>query len=110
MFRLSTVEKYAQPEVVEFWREFSLQGLQVCEEEMLARYAPPPARVLDLGCGSGRAGLALTPRGYQVTGLDLSWQMLAAARELSAAGCLLQADLKAIPCADESYDVALVLI
>lgn len=115
MARLNTIAKYAQPEVVEFWREFSKQGLQRCEDEMLARYAPtPPARVLDLGCGAGRAGLALTPRGYTVTGLDLAREMLEAARELvmeeEQTPRLAQADLRAIPCANASFDLALIFI
>jgi SAM-dependent methyltransferase len=104
-------EKYAQPAVVKFWQEFARQGLQVCEQEMLARYAPPPpARVLDLGCGSGRAGMALTARGYNVMGLDLSWKMLAAARELAEHAQLVQADLQKIPHAPASFEIALILI
>ena len=114
MSRLSAVEKYAQPAVVEFWRRLSEQGLQACEEKMLARYAPPPARVLDLGCGAGRAGLALTPQGYQVTGIDLVWEMVRAAHDLheraQLAPRLAQADIRAIPCADARYDAALIFI
>jgi SAM-dependent methyltransferase len=114
MSRLSVAEKYRQPEVVDFWRQFSAQGLQACEEAMLARYAPAAGDVLDLGCGSGRAGLALEPRGYRVTGLDLSWAMLQSAGDLQRARRLeprlLQADLRAIPCAGAGYDLALALI
>jgi SAM-dependent methyltransferase len=81
---------------------------------MLTRYAPPPATVLDLGCGSGRAGLALAPQGYEVTGLDITWPMVAAARALYLqAGLqpdLLQADMRTLPCQAASYDVALILI
>ncbi len=112
--RLSTIEKYAQPEVIEFWRRFSQQGLQKCESEMLARYAPPPARVIDLGCGAGRVGLALKNSGYAVTGLDLVWPMIHTARDLYAenhiAPNLLQADIRSTPCADDQYDVALIFI
>lgn len=114
MSLLNVREKYRQPEVVEFWRRFSTQGLQACEEVMLARYAPAPARILDLGCGSGRAGLALEPRGYRVTGLDLTWEMLFVALELykqqGLEPRLVQADLRAIPTVGASYDVALVFI
>jgi SAM-dependent methyltransferase len=31
---------------------------------------PPPARVLDVGCGEGKLALALAARGYEVTGID----------------------------------------
>ena len=40
----------------------------------------PPCDVLDLGCGDGRHSLELTRRGYRVTGLDLSEELLGRAR------------------------------
>jgi SAM-dependent methyltransferase len=111
---VSTIEKYAQPEVVEFWRQFSQQGLQKCEAEMLARYAPSPARVIDLGCGAGRVGIALKDSEYEVTGLDLVWPMIRTARDLYAENNLplrlIQGDIRSIPCANEQYAVALIFI
>jgi glycine/sarcosine N-methyltransferase len=41
---------------------------------------PPPARVVDLACGSGGYALALAEAGFEVTGIDLSEAMIAAAR------------------------------
>lgn len=41
---------------------------------------PPGARVLDLCCGPGLFVVPLAERGYEVTGVDLSPSMLAAAR------------------------------
>jgi len=37
--------------------------------------------ILDVGCGTGRHALELTRRGFRVCGLDLSAEMLAAARK-----------------------------
>jgi hypothetical protein len=99
--------------------------LQAGEAEMVRRYAPPgrsaPDRhdfalieVIDLGCGGGRAGLALAPEGYRVTGLDITWEMTQTTRQAYLAHHLppdvLQADIQAIPCAAGSYDVALIFI
>ena len=44
----------------------------------------PPCDVLDLGCGDGRHSLELTRRGYRVTGLDLSGELLERARRRTA--------------------------
>src|SRR5689334_14916512 len=41
---------------------------------------PPPARLLDVPCGGGRHSLALARLGYDMTGVDLSTDFLAAAR------------------------------
>jgi SAM-dependent methyltransferase len=42
------------------------------------------ARILDLGCGTGRHAVELARRGYQVVGIDLSPGQLARAREKAA--------------------------
>lgn len=48
---------------------------------------PPESSILDVGCGTGRHSIELSRRGYSVTGLDLSREMLArAAAAAEAAG------------------------
>jgi hypothetical protein len=90
--------------------------LQAGEWEMLRRYAPVEHywNVIDLGCGGGRAGLALAPAGYRVTGLDITWEMTQTTREAYLAYNLppdvLQADILNLPCVAGSYDVALIFI
>jgi SAM-dependent methyltransferase len=51
--------------------------------------------ILDLGCGSGGHAVPLAERGYLVTGVDLSAEMLAAARQKTNSGNpdYLQSDL-----------------
>ncbi len=41
----------------------------------------PGAKILDLGCGTGRHSVELAKRGYAVTGVDLSEGMLAEAKK-----------------------------
>jgi len=42
---------------------------------------PPGSAILDVGCGTGRHTIELAKRGYAMTGLDLSSEMLAQAKE-----------------------------
>lgn len=44
------------------------------------------ARILDLCCGFGRHSLALTERGFRVFGMDLSFDLLRASRDLASDG------------------------
>lgn len=43
--------------------------------------APPPKRLVEFGCGTGWLSLFLATRGYAVTGIDISPEAIAAARE-----------------------------
>lgn len=63
-------------------------------------------RVLDAGCGSGTLAAELVARGATVTGIDLSENLLAIARD-RVAGEFRQHDLsRPLPFADNSFDLA----
>ena len=51
------------------------------EDVMSLLTAKPGARVVDLGCGNGALTRKLADRGYYVTGVDASPEMIALARE-----------------------------
>lgn len=70
-------------------------------------------RVLDAGCGDGAYSLAAAERGARVTGVDLSDEMLAAARERSAERGFTvnwkQGNILALPFPDSSFDLAVAI-
>lgn len=70
------------------------------------------ARIIDVGCGTGRHSLELARRGYPVVGIDLSESLLHKAREKAAGSGLnvsfLHHDARQLPFHDE-FDVAIML-
>lgn len=76
------------------WMDRSLAALR--------RILPPPARILDLGCGPGRDAAFLREAGYRVVGLDATAAMLRLAARSGAD--LIRADSRALPLADGALD------
>ncbi len=50
---------------------------ELVARQLTAELRPPPVRIIDLGCGQGTQALALARRGYEVTGVDASAELLA---------------------------------
>lgn len=82
----------------DIWEEFFDAHAPVYEENVFTKNTarevdflieellpPPGGSILDVGCGTGRHAVALAGRGYAVTGLDLSSEMLAKAADAAGA-------------------------
>ncbi|TFV91261.1 class I SAM-dependent methyltransferase [Blastococcus sp. CT_GayMR16] len=71
----------------------------------------PPARIIDVGCGTGSLAVLLARAGHRVSGVDTSGQMLGVARaKAAAAGVrldLARGDAASPPFAPESMDAVL---
>jgi SAM-dependent methyltransferase len=69
----------------------------------------PGQRLLDVGCGTGVVAITAARRGAVVTGLDLTPELLARAREHAAAGKVTitwkEGDVESLPFEDGSFDV-----
>ncbi len=79
MASIGEIPRWDTPEAVAgFVRAPANATLLRFAEAERARAARP--RALDLGCGAGRNAIPLARQGWVVTGVDLSWPMLRAAR------------------------------
>ena len=63
-------------------------------ETLVLQYLPDKARILDLCCGTGQLAQVLIARGYRVTGIDGSEEMLRFARENAPTGRFVMADAR----------------
>jgi SAM-dependent methyltransferase len=80
-----------------------VHGEATCVEAM----RPPPARVLDAGCGTGRVAARLAERGYDVVGVDVDPAMLDVARADAPDLDWRQADLSDFDLG-ETFDVVVL--
>ena len=72
------------------WRKRALRGIQ--------------GNVLDVACGTGDMAVSLVERGCTVTGIDLSEEMLAIARQKAPMVTFMIADAEHLPFPDASFD------
>ena len=81
-------------------------------EKTVAGYFPAGAKILDIGCGLGREAFALSDMGYDVTGVDISKEVITQVKQLAAAKGynipFFDYDGKSLPFPDESFDVVLI--
>ncbi|HEY9089062.1 MAG TPA: methyltransferase domain-containing protein [Anaerolineaceae bacterium] len=75
------------------WGGFSQMVLPLLDQMILGDL-PAGARVLDVACGTGHVSRLLVERGYQVTGIDGSAEMLAYARENAPGAEFIAADAR----------------
>lgn len=91
--RTTAGEEYAAAFAQRF-RDLAAAGHDVHgEATCVAALLPPPARVLDAGCGTGRVTVRLAELGYRVVGVDVDQAMLDVARAEAPGLDWRQADL-----------------
>ncbi len=93
------------------YRDKDYAGEAAYVSGLIEKYRPGAKSVLDLGCGTGRHDLLLAAKGYAVTGVDQSEEMLAVARTQAApspAPSFLQGDVRTVRLG-KRFDVVLSL-
>jgi SAM-dependent methyltransferase len=100
------VARSGDPRSVDFYSRDP--GLWPIEERLIREFTrPPPASILDLGCGAGRTTHGLRRAGWKTCGLDLSEPLLRSAQRRFPDLPLLQADATALTFASQSFDAVL---
>lgn len=67
-------------------------------------YVPTGSKILDLGCGPGKDAQFFIDSGYQVTGVDISPQMISLARRLVPKGEFIVSDIESLSLNAQSFD------
>jgi SAM-dependent methyltransferase len=107
-------EKYFTEEWMRFRDANALLKKAPSEVDFLEKVLEisPPARVLDVGCGFGRHAIEWAFRGYEVTGVDISAELLTCAKKLAQQKAVsvswVQQDMRSIEFSGE-FDAALCL-
>ena len=65
----------------------------------------PAGRALDAACGTGRHARRLAALGHEVTGFDVTPEMLSVARANVPGATFVEGDLRAIPADDATFDL-----
>lgn len=89
--------------------EMARQGLDVHGEAALVEsLVPPPARILDAGCGTGRVATQLTLLGYHCVGVDADADMIAVAEKRDPSTVWVQQDLSRLQLRSQAFDLAIL--
>jgi len=77
------IKEFGSPKAQEFYIAKATAGLWKSEEILLKKYLAPDAKVLDIGCGTGRTTIPLHLMGYSVVGIDITPEMVASAKRIA---------------------------
>lgn len=78
------------------------------EARLVTALKPPPARILDAGCGHGRVASTLTTLGHDVVGVDADPHLIQLAEERDTETRFVVADLATMELRAQTFDLILM--
>ncbi|GAK56060.1 methyltransferase, UbiE/COQ5 family [Candidatus Vecturithrix granuli] len=113
--RKRVAEVYNRPDMVAYYETLANRsGLWREEQCLINRYFSAPARVLIIGCGTGREAFPLEQQGFTTIGIDIALRTLILANEKlrkmpEVKLSFQQGDAVALPYRDESFENVLMV-
>lgn len=99
-----TADQFSHEQALSRYENLVDKGLFTHEKEALEFFGQPPAHVLDVGCGTGRTTKVLVEAGFDVTGIDISAEMVRRANQHIDGVTFCVADAVNIPFDELSFD------
>ncbi len=97
-----TIETYNQ--ITQEYISITRDTRPELEFEAFCNFVVPKGLILDIGCAWGRDCKTFSERGFSVIGVDLSSEMIRAAKEFAPTCAYIQADMRCLPVKDEHVD------
>jgi len=79
------INEFGSPLAQEFYTQKAEEGLWPSEKILIKKYFPTGAKILDLGCGTGRTTMPLFRMGHNVVGVDITPAMIENAKKITQA-------------------------
>jgi len=112
-FQKIIIDRYTKKDYIKKYAKNSLRGLENFEKKLIKKFLKGKKKILVVGCGCGREILPLSKKGHDITGIDISPQMINESKKLAKKNNinlkLIVGNIADINLEKESFDIALML-